>query len=241
MDSIVSKGSVLRNSMLLEGAAILIDKPLDWTSFDVVNKLRFAFKHHLGIKKYKVGHAGTLDPLASGLLIICISRYTKKIDEFMSFEKQYEAVLQLGASTPTYDAESLPDIYYPSLTLTDKMLEEVQRQFTGDLLQIPPMYSAIKIKGTPLYKLARRGEKIQLEPRPVHIPELIIQKKSTNQLLMKVTCSKGTYIRSLAFDIGRKLGTGAYLKELRRTAIGPFTVENALTIDDCLSQLSQLK
>ena len=227
--------------MLQEGAVILIDKPLTWTSFDVVNKLRFSIKHHLGVKKYKVGHAGTLDPLATGLLLVCISKYTKKIDELVAIDKSYTGLIQLGRSTPTYDAESLPDIYYPKVKVSSEMIEAAKADFLGVGWQYPPMYSAIKVKGTPLYKLARRGKKVQLEKRPIRLTELSLQLHQGHQIYLDVCCSKGTYIRSLAHDIGKYLGTGGYLIQLRRTAIGSFSVEKAITIDQFVQQIELLK
>lgn len=240
MDNIVTITSPIEEHMLHDGALILIDKPLTWTSFDVVNKLRYSLKHHLGLRKYKVGHAGTLDPLATGLLLICISRYTKKIEELMAFDKAYTGIIQLGRTTPSYDGESQPDMYFPDVEINEDKLRSVETHFHGSGWQYPPIYSAIKVKGTPLYKLARRGKTVQLEKRPITLSELHLKKKSNDLVYLEVRCSKGTYIRSLANDIGKFLGTGGYLAELRRTSIGSFSVQNALTIDHFVQQLDQL-
>lgn len=240
MDNVISAHNPIQSSYLKEGAAILVDKPLEWTSFDVVNKLRYVLKRHLNVKKYKVGHAGTLDPLASGLLILCIGPYTKKIETIVAQHKAYMGEVTLGVDTPSYDAETLPDVYYPDKEITADDLDKVKEQFSGDIEQIPPMYSAIKIKGVALYKLARRGEEIKRQPRPVTISKLDVRMTAPDKIDMAVTCTKGTYIRTLAYDIGQYLGCGGYLTGLRRTMIGDYSVEDAVSIDAFIEQVNQL-
>ncbi len=215
----------------LQGSMILVDKPLEWTSFDVVNKIRFALKHKLGVKKIKVGHAGTLDPLATGLLILCTGKFTKKIDQVQGLDKVYTGHMKLGATTPTYDAEADEDQNYPFEHIDQKRMDTAAATFMGDIEQVPPIYSAVKIKGTPAYKLARRGKDVVLKARPVHIHEFTTELQQPQQATFHVSCSKGTYIRSLIHDLGKQMDSGAYLKSLRRTAIGTYQVDNALTID----------
>lgn len=241
MDNVVSKQSPLQPSFFETGAMVLIDKPLEWTSFDVVNKLRYSIKRHLNVKKYKVGHAGTLDPLATGLLILCFGKYTKQIESIVGQEKGYTAEITLGADTPSYDAELLPHIYYPYKEVHQEDIEQVVQRFSGKIEQLPPMFSAIKVKGVALYHHARKGLEIKRESRTVHISRLDIKKIQPDELSIVVKCSKGTYIRSLAYDIGQFLGTGGYLSALRRTQIGNYSVEEALTIDDFIDQINHLK
>ncbi len=206
---------------LLEGQVLLIDKPLRWTSFDIIRKLRGIFK----IKK--IGHAGTLDPLATGLLIVCTGKFTKKINEYMGMPKRYIATLTLGSITPTYDLESSPEQHQPFEQVTEKELQKVLQQFTGPIMQVPPAHSAIKQDGKRVYELARAGKEVKLEPRPVTIYEIKLLRFALPEVEIDVACSTGTYIRSLAHDIGQTLGCGAHLSALRRTAIGEFTVEDA--------------
>lgn len=206
-----------------EGRVILIDKPMHWTSFDVVRKLR----GFLQIKK--IGHAGTLDPLASGLLIVCTGAFTKRINEFMKQEKEYTGSFTLGAVTPTYDLESQPENFRDISQLTEMDIRQACRQFIGTISQFPPVYSAIKKEGTPLYELARRGEAVELEARNITIHEMDITGIELPLVYFRVVCSTGTYIRSLAHDFGQSLGCGAYLSALRRTRIGDSRVEDALT------------
>ncbi len=215
-----------------EGKVILIDKPLHWTSFDVVRKIRGA------IRIKKVGHAGTLDPLASGLLIICTGKFTKKINEYMAQVKEYTGSFTLGAVTPTYDLESHPENFKDISQLTEKNIFDTTKNFIGEIDQIPPIYSAIKKKGTPLYELARRGEEVELQPRKINIHSFEITSIKLPVVEFKIVCSTGTYIRSVAHDFGAALGCGAYLSSLRRTAIGNFREEGALTVDSFLESLS---
>jgi tRNA pseudouridine55 synthase len=217
----------------LAGEVLLIDKPVDWTSFDVVNKIRYLIKRHLGIKKIKVGHAGTLDPLATGLVIVCTGKFTKKIDEYQGMTKEYIADVRFGATTPTYDMESEPDATFPYDHITEEALKKViQDSFSGEIEQIPPVYSAIKIKGQKAYDLARRGEKVTMKPRQVTIHKIDITRFDLPDVTLDVTCSKGTYIRSLAHDIGKALGSGAHLSGLRRTRIGDFSAGDAISMRD---------
>ena len=222
-----------------EGVLLLIDKPLEWTSFDVVNRIRIALCKHFGIKKLKVGHAGTLDPLASGLLILCIGKYTKNIDLIQAQEKIYTGTIKIGATTPTYDMESEVDQTFPIDHIDKEAIQNVKNRFLGSILQIPPIYSAIKKDGKRSYELARQGIDRQLEARPIEIKNLTLDDSQWPDLNFKITCSKGTYIRSLAHDIGKALGSGGYLTTLRRTGIGNYSVENAIKLDDFLSKYTQ--
>ena len=210
----------------LEGKVILIDKPLHWTSFDVVRKLRSL----LQIKK--IGHAGTLDPLATGLLIVCTGKFTKKINEYMAMQKEYTGHFTVGAVTPTYDLESLPEQPKDYSFLTDEMIHAATAQFTGEIDQRPPMFSAIKKDGVAMYELARRGEDVKMEARKVTISEFEIVHIELPILTFKIVCSTGTYIRSIANDFGAALGCGAYLSSLRRTRIGEFTAEQAYSMEE---------
>jgi tRNA pseudouridine55 synthase len=205
---------------------ILIDKPLRWTSFDAVRKIRNL------TKTKKVGHAGTLDPLATGLLIVCTGRFTKKINEYMAREKEYTGIITLGAVTPTYDLESEPRDFQSYAEITQEQLEIATQQFTGNIMQVPPIHSAIKKEGKRVYELARRGEEVQLDPRPVTIPAFEIVKTELPEVHFRVVCSTGTYIRSLANDFGAALGCGGYLSRLCRTRIGEFLLSDASTIED---------
>jgi tRNA pseudouridine55 synthase len=206
------------------GQVLLIDKPLEWTSFDVVKKIRNT------IRIKKVGHAGTLDPLASGLLIVCTGKKTKSIESFMATEKEYTGTITIGAITPTYDLESEPTAHQSFDHLSRQDLEHATKKFIGDIMQMPPLYSAIKVKGTRLYELARRGQQVELKPRPIKISEFELTKVDLPSIQFRVVCSKGTYIRSLAHDFGAELGVGAYLSALRRTKIGEFDVKDAFEL-----------
>lgn len=212
------------------GQVILIDKPLSWTSFDVVAKLRN------GLKVKKIGHAGTLDPLATGLLILCTGAYTKKINEIQDAEKEYIAEVTLGAVTDTYDAEGEPHPVASPDHLTSDDLEQALQPFRGPIMQLPPVYSALKVGGKRAYDLARSGQAPELQPRPVTIYSLTLVSWQAPVAILQVQCSKGTYIRSLAHDLGQALGTGAYLSGLRRTAIGAYRVADALSPTDYLAQ-----
>jgi tRNA pseudouridine55 synthase len=213
------------NNTFEEGKVILIDKPLYWTSFDAVRKVRYL------AKTKKVGHAGTLDPLATGLLIICTGKYTKKINEYMAREKEYTGTITLGASTPTFDLESKPENFKPFEHLTGSDLQEAAEKFTGLIQQVPPAHSAIKQDGKRVYELARKGVEVKMQPREVTISKFELEKIELPVVHFKVVCSTGTYIRSLANDFGAALGCGGYLSSLRRTRIGEFSVVDAMTIE----------
>lgn len=218
-----------------EGKVLLIDKPLTWTSFDVVSKVRSS------IRIKKVGHAGTLDPLATGLLIVCTGKFTKKINEYMGQEKEYLARFHLGAVTPTYDLESEPQDPKSIEGIGRTALEAAALTFTGDILQVPPSHSAIKQNGKPVYLLARKGMEVKLEPRPVHIAAFEIVEVNLPEVTVRVVCSTGTYIRSLAHDFGATLGCGGYLSYLRRTRIGEFRVEDAQSMEGFLETVKEIR
>lgn len=210
-----------------EGKILLIDKPLDWTSFDVVKKIRWNICKAFNIKKIKVGHAGTLDPKASGLLIVCTGKFTKKINEIQGQTKVYTGRMKLGATTPTFDTESEENQFFPIEHITEKQLNQATQQFLGEIAQHPPVHSAVKKDGKRLYELARAGKEVETEARTVRIDEFKITKIEMPFVDFEVQCGKGTYIRSLANDFGAALNSGAYLTGLRRTKIGDFSVEDA--------------
>jgi len=208
------------------GQVMLIDKPLEWTSFDVVRKLRRL------VRTKKVGHAGTLDPLATGLLIVCTGKFTKRINEYMAREKEYTGTVMLGAVTPTYDLESKPVAVGDCGEISLKMVNElIASRFLGEIMQVPPIHSAIKVSGKRVYELARKGREVKLEPRPVRIAGFEVTEFRLPELSFRVVCSTGTYIRSLANDLGAALGCGGYLSGLRRTRIGEYRVEHAMTME----------
>ncbi len=215
------------------GQVILIDKPLDWTSFDVVRKIRSV------IKIKKVGHAGTLDPLATGLLIVCTGKFTKKINEYMGMEKEYTGTFTLGATTPTYDLESCPVDVKDISGITAEQIQQATSFFTGEIQQVPPIHSAIKQGGKPVYLMARKGIDVQLQPRTVIIKYFTIEKIELPVVHFKVVCSTGTYIRSLANDYGQQLQCGAYLSSLRRTRIGEFSADDADSMESFAQQANK--
>ena len=219
------------------GQVLLIDKPLTWTSFQAVNKLRWAIKQAFSIKKIKVGHAGTLDPLATGLLVICTGKMTKQINTFQGQEKEYTGTFVLGSTTPSYDLETEIDAHFPTEHIDEKLIHKTITQFTGAIEQFPPIFSAIKKDGKRLYEFARAGESVEIKSRQVEITEFEITQIKGLELKFRVVCSKGTYIRSLAHDFGKALNSGAHLSELRRTRIGNFKVENALNPEDFMASL----
>lgn len=219
------------------GAAILVNKPLEWTSFHVVNKFRWVLKKHLGLKKFKIGHAGTLDPLASGLLILCTGKWTKRITDFQGLGKTYSGSITLGATRPSYDKETDIDQRYPTEHLTDELIQNVAAQFTGEFMQMPPIFSAKQIGGQRAYALARKGKEVKVLPSPVDISKLEFTRIDMPQVDFHVECSKGTYIRSLAYDIGRALDSGAYLSTLCREGIGEYQLSKALEISHFEEQL----
>ncbi|MDB0042640.1 tRNA pseudouridine(55) synthase TruB [Flavobacteriaceae bacterium] len=222
----------------LEGKILLIYKPLNWTSFQVVNKIRWLIKTTFNIKKIKVGHAGTLDPLADGLLIICTGKMTKKIDQFQKLNKTYTGKFFLGATTPSYDLETEVNSKKSIDHITEKLILKTIESFKGKTIQTPPIYSAIKHKGKKLYEFARKGETVKIKEREILISEFLITKKQLPELDFIVNCSKGTYIRSLANDFGSKLECGAYLSKLTRTAIGDHLLKDSISIEDFEKTLS---
>lgn len=220
-----------------EGQILLIDKPLNWTSFQVVNKVRWLIKKKFKLKKIKVGHAGTLDPLATGLLIICTGKFTKQIDTYQGQKKEYTGTFTLGATTPSFDLETEIDERFDISTLSEKKIKAATHQFTGEIQQQPPVFSALKKDGKRLYEFARSGEEVEVAFRTVHISAFDITRIALPEVDFRVQCSKGTYIRSLAHDFGKALENGAHLSALRRTKIGDFSVENALQIEEFESKL----
>jgi tRNA pseudouridine55 synthase len=222
----------------VEGEVLLINKPLKWTSFDVVNKIRFLLKKKLNLPKLKVGHAGTLDPLASGLLIVCTGKMTKRIDEFQAQEKEYTGSFTLGATTPSYDLETQPDTFFSIDHLTNDIINEAAKNFIGTSQQLPPIFSAKKIDGKRAYTAARKGETVIVNPREVVISEFEIIAIQLPEVKFRVVCSKGTYIRSIAYDFGKSLGSGAYLSELCRTKIGNFSLKDGMELQQFEEMIS---
>ena len=222
-----------------EGEVIAFDKPLHWTSFDLVAKVRYNLCNKLGKKKLKVGHSGTLDPLASGVVIICTGKKTKLIEALQYDVKEYVATLQLGATTPSYDMEKEVDATYPTAHITRELIDKTIPTFVGEQWQVPPIFSAVQINGKRAYEFARKGEKIELKPKLLLIDEIEVLAfdEAAMQLTIRVVCSKGTYIRALARDIGEKLGSGAYLTALRRTRVGNVRVEDCFTVEQFIEKL----
>lgn len=222
-----------------EGEVLYFDKPLRWTSFAVVNKIRYHISRKLGVKKIKVGHAGTLDPLATGVMIICTGKATKRIEEFQFHTKEYIATLQLGATTPSYDLEKEIDATYPTEHITREMVEEVLQQFKGTIEQIPPAFSACKVDGKRAYDLARKGDEVELKPKTLVIDEIELLECNLPEIKIRVVCSKGTYIRALARDIGEALQSGAHLTGLIRTRVGEVRLEDCMQVEDFPEWLEQ--
>ena len=221
----------------LAGQVLLIDKPLDWTSFQVVNKLRWEIRQAFNIKKIKVGHAGTLDPLASGLLVICTGKMTKQIDTFQGQIKEYTGTIVLGSTTPSYDLETEINETFNTSHITQDLIHQTTKQFIGEIDQYPPIFSALKKEGKRLYEYARAGETVEIKSRKISIQEFEITNIDGLNIDFRVVCSKGTYIRSLANDFGKALNSGGHLSILRRTKIGDFDVKNGLSIDDFIKNL----
>lgn len=215
----------------VSGEVLKIDKPLGWTSFDVVKRLRGAVQRRLGVRKFKVGHAGTLDPLATGVLLVCTGRATRTIDTLQAGVKEYVATLRLGATTPSFDLEKEIDATYPTDHITRELIDSVLPRFTGSVLQVPPVFSAVKVDGKRAYSFARKGKDVQLKPKALEIPELEVLSFRDTELVLRVVCSKGTYIRALARDLGEALGGGAFLSSLRRTKNGGFDIEDAVSLE----------
>ena len=222
------------------GQVLLIDKPLNWTSFQVVNKLRWKIRKTFNIKKIKVGHAGTLDPLATGLLVICTGKMTKQINTFQGQIKEYTGTIVLGSTTPSFDLETDIDKTFPVDHISEKLIHETTKQFIGEIEQLPPVFSAVKKDGKRLYEFARAGEDVEIKPRVVTIKCFEITKIESKSIEFRVVCSKGTYIRSLAHDFGKALNSGAHLCALRRTKIGDFHVDDALSIEGFIDSLNNL-
>lgn len=224
----------------VEGEVLLFDKPYQWTSFDLVRKVRFSIKYKFKYKKLKVGHAGTLDPLASGLLIICTGKATKKISQFQDQEKEYTAGILLGKTTPSYDLETDFNQEFETKHINNELINKVLKTFLGASDQIPPIYSAKYIDGKRAYEFARKGQEVEMKPCKINISEIELVEDKFPEIIIRVKCSKGTYIRSLVRDIGVKLNSGATMISLKRTAIGEFSLNNALTLEDFQNKLALL-
>jgi len=214
------------------GKVIFINKAIDWTSFDVVNSIKIFLKFNYGIKKIKIGHAGTLDPRATGLVIICTGKKTKEIDNYQAQEKEYTGTFRLGETTPSYDTETLPDEFFPTSHITAEIIHETTKLFIGDIEQMPPIFSALKVDGKKAYVYARKNKPIEMRSRQISISEFEITRIAMPEVDFRVKCSKGTYIRSLAYDFGKALNSGAYLTALCRTSIGQYKLDDALTIEE---------
>ena len=224
----------------LAGETILVDKPYGWTSFDVVKRIRGVMLRRMGVKKMKVGHAGTLDPRATGVMIIVSGKSTKLIEQLQSGVKEYIATIALGATTPSYDLETEIDARYPTAHITRELVGEVLAKFTGRIEQVPPAFSACKIDGKRAYKMARKGDAVELKPKILVIDEIELLEYSPESITIRVVCSKGTYIRALARDIGAALGSGGHLTALRRTRVGDVTIDRCLSLDDAVSMLREV-
>ena len=219
---------------------LYFDKPLGWTSFNLVNRVRGVLSRHIGVKKLKVGHAGTLDPLATGVMILCTGKNTKLIESFQYQTKEYVATIKLGATTPSFDLETEIDAEYPTEHITEELVKETLAKFIGEIQQIPPTYSAIKINGKRAYEYARKGDEVELKPKTLVIDEIELLEYKMPEIVVRVVCSKGTYIRALASDIGEALNSGGHLTALRRTRIGDIKVEDCLQYDDFVKNLNNI-
>lgn len=225
----------------IEGEILYLDKPLHWTSFDAVKRVRSIMSRRLKIKKIKVGHAGTLDPLATGVMIVCTGKATKRIDELQAHTKEYVATIALGATTPSFDLETEIDAIYPTEHITREMVEEVLTKFTGRIEQVPPAFSACKIDGKRAYKMARKGKEVELKAKVLVIDEIELLEYSQQSIVVRVVCSKGTYIRALARDIGEALNSGGHLTALRRTRVGDVKVEDCLSVEQAVEMLNNIE
>lgn len=221
---------------LEKGGVILLNKPYEWTSFQAVNKVKYLLKHYYDLKKVKIGHAGTLDPLATGLLILCIGKYTKKIEEYQAQEKEYTGTFYLGATTPCFDKEKEIDNYYPTEHITEEDIYKAAEHFLGEQEQVPPVFSALKVNGVRAYAFARENKDVELKSRKITIKEFEITRISMPEVDFRIVCSKGTYIRSIARDFGSYLNSGAYLTALCRTRIGDYKLSDAQTIEEITSE-----
>lgn len=222
------------------GEIIGIDKPLEWTSFDAVKRIRGAIQRRMGVKKFKVGHAGTLDPLATGVLIVCTGKATKEIERLQNGTKEYVAEIILGATTPSFDLETEVDSTYPTEHISRELIESVMPRFVGRVMQVPPVFSAVKVDGKRAYNLARKGKDVELKAKPLEISEIEIISFEDNKLTIRVVCSKGTYIRALARDIGEALDSGAHLTGLRRTRVGAMSINDCVSIDKALEIIANV-
>lgn len=222
----------------ISGEIICIDKPLGWTSFDAVKRLRGAIQRRLHVKKFKVGHAGTLDPLATGVLIVCTGRSTRRIEELQNGDKEYVATIRLGATTPSFDLETKIDAEYPWEHITREQIESALPGFTGRIMQVPPVFSAVKVDGKRAYNLARKGKEVELKAKPLEIKEMELLECNMPEVRLRIVCSKGTYIRAIARDLGAALGSGAHLTALRRTRVGGIKVDDCLGIDEAIEKIS---
>lgn len=227
--------------VIASGRVILIDKPYLWTSFNVVGKLKAIIRYKTGVKKFKIGHAGTLDPLATGLLIVCIGKKTKEIEQFQMLTKEYTGIIRLGSTTPSYDLEKEIDFHFPTDHITPELINSLALEFLGDQMQVPPIYSAVKINGKRAFSYARNGEEIEIKSKLITISKFEINKIDQLDIHFTIQCSKGTYIRSIARDFGLRLNSGAHLIELRRTKIGVFDVLQAYSPEDELNILTKLQ
>lgn len=225
----------------LQGEILCVDKPLGWTSFDAVKRLRSELVRRTGIRKFKVGHAGTLDPLATGVMIICTGRATKRIDELQLGVKEYVAELALGATTPSFDLETKVDATYPTGHITRELVEDALTRFVGTIEQVPPSFSACKVDGRRAYKSARQGIEVDLKPKTLVVDEIELLKFTPESITIRVVCSKGTYIRALARDIGRALGSGAHLTALRRTRVGDVTIDRCMSVSDTADMIKTVE
>ncbi len=221
----------------LEGEILYIDKPLHWTSFDAVKRVRGTLSRRLNVRRLKVGHAGTLDPLATGVMIVCTGKATKRIDELQAGVKEYIATIALGATTPSFDLETEIDATYPTGHITRELVEDVLLQFTGEIQQVPPAFSACKIDGKRAYKMARKGHEVELKPKLLVINEIELLEYSQTSIKIRVVCSKGTYIRALARDIGAALNSGGHLTALRRTRVGNVSIDQCMKVDEAIEML----
>ena len=231
--------SVLHNEFM-QGKVLLFDKELDWTSFDLVQRIRNSLCRKMGIKKLKVGHAGTLDPKATGLMILCTGKATKMIERIQGESKEYIAELKIGATTPSFDLESEEDRQFGYEHVTKKLVDEKVKGFIGEIQQVPPVFSAVKVKGVRAYEFARKGNDPKLKPRKVVIESIEVMEFSLPKIVLKIVCGKGTYIRSLARDLGESLDSGAYLIGLRRTRIGNYSIDDAVSADYFLNNLDSI-
>ena len=223
----------------VSGEILAIDKPYGWTSFDAVKRVRGAIQRRLGLKKFKVGHAGTLDPLATGVLVVCTGRATRRIDTLQAGVKEYVATMRLGATTPSFDLEKEIDATYPYEHVSRELILETLPKFTGHILQVPPVFSAVKIEGKRAYEHARRGEEVELAAKPLEISEFELLDFDGRDMTLRIVCSKGTYIRALARDLGQALGSGAHLTALRRTAVGDLRAEDCISVDEAVRMISE--